>query len=293
MLLFLVAQAVQGPAQLAERFAAMTAVSGYEQAVVDSIVALVPGAARDRAGSAVVKLGSGSPRRLIVCPLDESGYIVGNVRDDRYLTLRRVGAAPPSPLFDQWTMGRRVTVWTRAGAVPGVAAVPSTHLARGRSVPETPVTSDDLVIEVGAASAADLSALKIDVLSPVTLAKAPHRYGTNLLAAPEAGRRAACAALAASLLRAPRPRGSVVAVFAVESRLNHRGLFTAQNMNGPFDQTVLLQYPIADAALGSALGQVQRWSLAPRFEGSPVETVDLGEADRLAGRVGQWIGGGQ
>ncbi len=290
VLLFLV-QAVQGPAQLAERFAGMTAVSGYEQAMVDSLVALVPGATRDRAGSAVVKLGTGAPRRLIVCPVDESGYIVGNVRDDRYLTLRRIGLPPASPLFDQWVMGRRVTVWTRGGAVPGVAAVPSTHLARGRGVSDAAVTADDLVIEVGAASSADLTALKIDLLNPVTLAQAPHRYGKNLLAAPEVGRRVACAALTSALLKAPRPHGSVVAVFAVESHLNHRGLLTAQSVNGPFDQTVLLQYPIPDAALANGFGRVQRWNLPLRFDGSPVETVNLADADSLAGRIGQWIGG--
>ncbi|MBI4419475.1 MAG: hypothetical protein HY560_01510, partial [Gemmatimonadetes bacterium] len=156
MLLLLLAQVVQGPAQLAERFAGMTAISGYEQAMVDSIVALVPGAARDRAGSAVVRLGSGAPRRLVVCPLDETGYVVGNRRDDRYLTVRRVGAPPASaPLFDQWAAGRRVTVWTRGGPVPGVAAIPSTHLARGRADAAAPLTADDLVIEVGATSSAD------------------------------------------------------------------------------------------------------------------------------------------
>ncbi len=48
---------------LATRLAAMTAVTGYEQRMVDSLVALLPGAARDRAGNAVVVLGAGARRR--------------------------------------------------------------------------------------------------------------------------------------------------------------------------------------------------------------------------------------
>ncbi len=77
---------------LALRFSAMTAVTGYEQAMADSLVALLPGSARDRAGNVTLTLGRRAPRRLVSCPLDEVGYVVGNVMDDGYLTLRRVGA---------------------------------------------------------------------------------------------------------------------------------------------------------------------------------------------------------
>ena len=41
---------------LASRLAAMTAVTGYEQRMIDSLVALMPGAVRDRAGNAVWSL---------------------------------------------------------------------------------------------------------------------------------------------------------------------------------------------------------------------------------------------
>ena len=55
----------------------MTAVTGYEQRVIDSLVALLPGAARDRAGNAVLVLGSGERRRLVACPVSEPGFVVG------------------------------------------------------------------------------------------------------------------------------------------------------------------------------------------------------------------------
>src|SRR5207247_3785293 len=69
--------------QLARRRSAMTAVSGYEQAVADSLVALFPGqAAKDRVGNVGLTLGRGTPKRLVACPLDEPGYVVGNVTDE-------------------------------------------------------------------------------------------------------------------------------------------------------------------------------------------------------------------
>ena len=61
--------------ELATRLAAMTAVTGYEQRLVDSIVALLPGATKDRAGNGVIVLGSGERRRLVACPVSESGFV--------------------------------------------------------------------------------------------------------------------------------------------------------------------------------------------------------------------------
>src|SRR5438128_7147496 len=93
----LAAQGAADVTSLATRFAAFTAISGYEQAVTDSLVALLAGSAKDRAGNVVLTMGRGAPKRLAVCPLDEPGYVVGNITDDGYLTLRRVGRSPPPP----------------------------------------------------------------------------------------------------------------------------------------------------------------------------------------------------
>src|SRR5437667_231330 len=76
---------------LALRFSSMTAVTGLEQAMGDSLFALLPGSTRDRAGNITLTLGQGAPKRLLTCPLDEVGYVVGNILPDGYLLLRRVG----------------------------------------------------------------------------------------------------------------------------------------------------------------------------------------------------------
>ena len=171
----------------------MSAVTGYERALVDTILRLLPGSVRDRAGNAWVTLGEGRSRRLVVCPLDEPGYVVGGIRDDGYLTLRRV-PGQVSRLFDQQLEGHRITVQGRRGPVPGVVAVRSIHLTRGRQVADEPFTVDDAYIDVGVGSRTEVAGLGIAVLAPVTLAKRPHRYGGGLLAAPVVGRRTACAA---------------------------------------------------------------------------------------------------
>src|SRR2546427_11399306 len=87
--------------RLAMRLASMTAVTGLEQAMVDSLRALFPGSTRDQSGNLTLTLGQGSPKRLCTCPLDEVGYVVGNILPDGFLLLRRGGGggagrtAPP------------------------------------------------------------------------------------------------------------------------------------------------------------------------------------------------------
>jgi putative aminopeptidase FrvX len=283
------------PALLAVRLAAMTAVTGYEQRMVDTVVSLLPGAIRDRAGNAILKIGSGAPARLVACPLDEPGYVVGGIRDDGYLTLHRVPGRTP-PLADQQLEGQRVTVWGRKGGVPAVVAVRSTHLTRGRTGSEAPFTADAAYVDLGAATAADVAAAGLGPLDAVALAKRPQRYGDSLLAAPVAGRRASCAALIAAArgARTAAPAaGTTIVAFTVEQNLSARGLLTAMHEYGPFTRTLLVEPDSTALRSAADLGDVRRERIATRYAGTPVETVSLSDAARLAVRLRQWIGGGQ
>jgi len=262
---------------LAIRFSGMTAVTGYEQSMADSLLALLPGSVRDRTGNVTVSLGRGAPKRLIYCGLDEIGYAVGNISDDGYITLRRVGGgARLSPLFDQQLEGHRVTVFGRRGPVPGVVAVRSTHLTRGRPQrDEPPFTVDNAYVDVGAASRDEVLALGISLLSPVALTKRPQRYGNGLLAASNAGRRAACAALAAAALSHPRVRGTVVLAFTVQSLYaDTAGLKTIVNLEGPFTEARMV-------------------TVTSKFGETMVETVALKDVDAVVADVVKWIGGSQ
>ncbi len=293
-------------ASLASRLSAIGAVTGYEQPLLDTLLALVPGAIRDRAGSAVLILPGPAPRKLVVCPVDEPGYAVGGVRGDGYLTLRRVPGRVP-PLFDQQLEGQQVTVSGMRGPVPGIVGVRSIHLTRGReSAGDAPFSLENAYVDIGATSTAGVARLGVRVLSPVVLAKRPHPYGDGLLAAPMVGRRSACAALVLAARQAtartgisPRRQGAVIA-FVVEQRLGARGLATLSHTRGPFEETVIVdggpgafgtRAESADTAGArwAGLGRVVRWTLPVRYGGSPVETVRLSDADTLADRIVRWL----
>jgi putative aminopeptidase len=261
---------------LVTRLAAMTAVSGYESAIADSVQRLLPGATRDRLGNVLLTLGSGAPRRLLYCGLDEPGYVVGNITDDGYLRLRREGTGRgTSPLFDQQIEGQRVTVWGRRGGIPGVVAVRSVHLTRGRGAgADLPFTFDDAWVDVGVSSRAQAESLGILLLSPVALTKRPTRYGPNdsLIAGPFVGRRAACAALRFATLGSPKVQGTVVVAFAVQTlQAGRPGVAALAALHGPFTET-------------------KEATVKASFDETAVETVSLDAIQGEAAALRTWLG---
>lgn len=273
---------------------AMTAVAGYEQAMADTLLRLAGNrAGRDRAGNVVVTLGEGEPVRLATCPMDEAGFVVGNVRDDGFVTLRRVGSGPR--LFDQSHEGHRVTVWGRNGPVPAVVAIPSAHLQRAGDRPAEPFSVDDAYLELGAETAADVASLGIELVNPVALEKAPHRYGPDLdrLAGPEAGQRSSCAALLAAAREVDDPIGTVIVAFTVESRMGHRGFRSLVAERGPFRETILVDYRLPERLVSDRLGTVDRLAVPTAYDGWAVETVSLANVRRLSERLASWMQGAE
>lgn len=173
------------------------------------------------------------------------------------------------------------------------------------------------MVDVGASSPKAVAALGIEVLAAVALAKRPHRYGSDLLAAPVAGRRAACAALLVAARRAAGEQGMVprfgttVVAFVVESGLSDHGLSALANVTGPFRETLLLgsraggrgtisetrdttpSAPTAATASPPPLGAVSRWELPVRYADSAVETVSIGDARMVEERLRRWLTAGR
>jgi putative aminopeptidase FrvX len=289
------------PTPLVDRFIRMTAVTGFESAAFDSVQRLLPGAKRDRAGNVVVESGTG-PATLVACPFDEVGYVVGGIRDDGWLTLRRVGARAPNALWDQYHEGQRVMVFGRKSALPAVVGVRSTHLTRGRSQGDAPFTVDDAVVDIGAATAAEVRTAGVEVLSPVAMLKQVTHYGNGLVAGPWAGRRGACAALAEAAKTATA-NGRVVVAFLVEQEMGQRGLRTLANVAGPFERTIFVDFAMgpagtlierADTTVARTLpglGAVTRVLLPVRNGATPVETVAMTDYEALRARLAAMIGG--
>ena len=204
----------------------------------------------------MVRKGSGSPRRVVACSLDEAGYVVSAITDDGYLRLHNSGNARRHPLWDQFHEGQRIRVRTTRGVVPGVIAVRSTHLWRRRAAEESPASIESFYVDVGARSAAEVAALGIDVLDPVTRDLDGWRVA-DMVAGPGAAQRAGCAAVAAASRLAPT-RGETIFLLASQGSFELAGLSAALSSIGPVDSLLVIDPALAHADSGQAGTQISR-----------------------------------
>ncbi len=121
-----------GDADAVAQWIALPAATGHERRAMDIIAASLPGWTLDPSGNLISRKGSGTPRRVVACGLNEAAYVVSEITDDGYIRLHMDGRARRSPLWDQSHEGQRVRILTATGDRPAVVAVRSTHLWRAR-----------------------------------------------------------------------------------------------------------------------------------------------------------------
>jgi putative aminopeptidase len=243
------AASAQEPAQAATstetvaQWIALPAPPGAEHAATDIISASMPGWTRDRLGNLVMRRGSGSPRRVVACGLDEAAYVVSEITADGYVRLQSSGRARRSALWDQFHEGQRIRIITRNGARAAVVAVRSTHLWRSRPTSEPIVRVDDLWVDVGARSRAEVAQLGIALLDPV-LREWPSWRFADAVAGPGAADRAGCAAVAAAASLTPG-QGETVWVISVQHAFGYAGLEAVLTALGHTDSLFLVDAALA------------------------------------------------
>lgn len=199
----------------------------------------------DRTGSLVLTIGSGSPRRLVVCPLGEPGFVVTGIQPDGYLRLFPSSGAPVGALWEQAHEGNVVMVGGSRGLVPGAVTLRSAHLQQRPGDPDPkPFQSADAYVDVGAESAEEVAELGIRLLDPVSLIRRPVRLPGNRIAGPAARAKGACvAALEAARALHPRPgTGTTLFAWTVNDLQNGGALAYLINVRKrqPFDEVIVL-----------------------------------------------------
>jgi putative aminopeptidase FrvX len=240
---------------------ALDAPPGSEHRATDVIMQAMPGWKRDALGNLSLRKGSGSPRRVVACALDRPGFAVTEITDDGYLRVREAGAGRQHPLWVQFHEGQRVNVLTRTGSVPAVAIVKSTHLQRGRAANAPLTTLEDLWLDVGATSKADVQRLGIEILDPVVRDSVAWSYG-NFVSGPLASVRAGCAAVA-SAAQGQVTRGETIFLLTTLRSFGHDGLEAALKALGRIDELTLVDHPAESA--GTPDGLVQRKVEKPSY----------------------------
>ena len=280
---------------------ALDATTGREQQATDIIRRELAGWVRDRSGNLIIRRGSGSPRRVVACPLDQGAYVVSAITPSGFLRMHGAGNPRRHVLWDQFHEGQRIRVLTRAGAVQGVVAVRSTHLWRRRSADTLVASIDDLWVDIGARTAAEVRSRGIEMLDPVVREWPVWRYG-EFVAGPGAAARASCAAVAAASRQTPAA-GETVYILGAQSSFNHVGLAAALAELGSADSVTLVDPSIGaidttesvqsrraaplpfDLPAGFRARGTMALGVRHAFRGTLAESVQEGDARVLLGEV--------
>jgi putative aminopeptidase FrvX len=245
-----------------EAFLQVPAVVGREEPAAEFLEGRLAGlpVSRDALGNLTVTLGSGSPRRLVACPMGEPGYVVSRILDNGYLRLIPAGGAPRPALWDQSHFGQTVVIGGARGWIPGAVVLPSVHLMEGRSrPPEKPVAVDDLWVDVGAESSAEVEEMGVRLLDAVALVRRPSRIG-GLVAAPSARLRGACMAAAEAARRVHASPGTGTTVFAWTTLdiFNQKGIEHLVRRMGPFGGNLLVTVQLGRGAVLRAMDNLNQ-----------------------------------
>jgi putative aminopeptidase FrvX len=181
----------------------------------------------DNLGDVIVTIGSGTPHRLIAAPIDEPGYIVGAITPDGYLRLRRLPLTLLPGAFNEMYAAQPVKIETTNNkSVNGVVAGLSIHLSPQRVAPPDPRDVDNMYVDVGASSAAEVRSAGIDVLSPVVINRKLETLNHTEVAGASVGDKFGAAALLSALegVDSSKVSGTLTVAFVTQQWAGGRGL---------------------------------------------------------------------
>jgi putative aminopeptidase FrvX len=188
-----------------------------------------PRVTQDSLGNVIVTIeGTGlGPRRWVVAPIDEPGYVVSGITSDGFLRVQRLPQQSPQFLFDALHFAQPATVLARDGrSIPGVTGGLSVHLQPGRRDAPKMDHPDDIYVDIGASSNDEARRAGADVLDPLTVDRRLYSLSNRLDAAAAIGDRYGAAALVelARLLNDRKFPGTLTLAFVVQQWLGSRGL---------------------------------------------------------------------
>ena len=290
----------------------LDAPTGREAGAMQIVQQALPGWTRDSLGNLIMRRGKGRPRRVVACAIDQNAFAVSEITDEGYLRLHGAGNWRRAALFDQWFEGQRIRLVTRGGWLPGVIAVRSTHLWRGRLPSDAPASVEDLWVDVGARSRAEVMAMGISILDGV-VRDWPAWSFAGYVSGPSAGGRTGCAAVAAAAAGTPK-KGETIFAITVQSGFEWAGLGAVVAAAGDVDSLIIAapwagradtaHAPPADSAgavfqraapapfgpNGTRIGVTLVLSARTTFGGSLAEAVRESDADAYAAAIARAAG---
>lgn len=232
LLLSIFATAQKLPGNLEDdlrEFVQTPAVPGYEQELAAKIAARLQAykPVTDEMSNVMITIGSGSPHRLLVAPLDEPGYVISGITNDGYLRLQRLPQGGSLPLFNELYSAQPVLVGTAQHKwISGVVAGISIHLQPQVQHPPSPADLDNMYVDIGAENEQQARSAGADLLSPMAIERNFYAMANGNWASTAIGDRFGDAILLEVLrnLDPQKLHGTLTIAFVAQQWTNTRGL---------------------------------------------------------------------
>lgn len=281
---------------------------GDERLATSIVARSAPGWTIDVQGNLIKRVGNGRPRRVFACGIGHSGYVVSQITDAGYLRLHRAGsAAGLHPFWDQAHEAQQVEVRTARGVVPGVVAVPNGHFARQHRGDTAIIHVDQLWVDVGARSRAEVATMGIALIDPVRRDVPAWEYAGHVAGADASGRTGCAALVAVGSATATVRSGETVFIVSTARSFGWTGLGGAlSRLRGADELTLITPAPIAfrsqdpvirrriappgAVAAPAGFDSITALSVRTRAAGTLVESVRTDDADVLRGAVADLAG---
>lgn len=169
----------------------------------------------DPMGNLIVRKGSGPVRVMLDAHMDEVGFLVGEITDEGYLSLRKVGG-----LDDRVLPGRQV--WVGHRRIPGVIGAKAWHLCSPEERKKV-IPFDDMYVDLGCRSRAEVEALGIELGDPVYFATEFELLGDRVAKGKALDDRVGCTVLARVLLEYDFPGITLLGAFTTQEEVGLRG----------------------------------------------------------------------
>jgi len=211
------------------RLVAVQAPSGFEESMMSAFidenepyVDEVKGTPRGNVIAIQKGRDSDAPKVALVAHLDQIGFIVFNIDSAGFVRFRKIGGSVTRAI-----QGQHLQLLTEKGPIIGIVGMKPGHIttpAEANTIP--PI--EDMYIDVGASSKAEVEAMGIRNGTPITYATSPIKLANGLVASPSIDDRAGCAAIihVAKTFAKKRPDATVYYIGSVEEEIGLRGAET-------------------------------------------------------------------
>jgi putative aminopeptidase FrvX len=205
------------------------AVPGYENQLAARIASELASfhPQRDSLDNVVIRIGSGSPNRLIVAPMDEPGFVISGIDESGYLRLQRLPQSGMPAHFNELHTAQPMLVESTDGKLlSGAMAGLSIHLQPGRRNPPNLDDLDNLYVDVGAQTRKAVEDAGIHILNPVAEQRTLIALGVSEVASRAVGDRFGDAVLVDVLrhLHSHDIKGTLTIAFVTQQWTGARGL---------------------------------------------------------------------